>query len=66
LEGFTVDAQNEVLNFLPSRNGWTFANGLSGTFPVVTLPVIGTIASADAGDGTSGPRQSQLAFHDRL
>ena len=47
-------AQNEVLNFLPSRNGWPFPNDLSGTFPVVTLPVIGTIASADAGDGVCG------------
>ena len=45
----TVTAQNEVLNFLPSRNGWPFPNHLSGTFPVVTLPVIGTITSASAG-----------------
>lgn len=47
-------AQNEVPNFLPSRNGWPFPNGLSGTFPVVTLPVIGTITSADAGSGICG------------
>src|SRR5215475_1887296 len=47
-------AQNEVPGFLPSRNGWPFANNLSGNFPVVTLPVIGTIASGSAGNGVCG------------
>lgn len=47
-------AQNEVPGFLPSRNGWPFTNNLSGTYPAVTLPVIGTIASADAGNGICG------------
>lgn len=47
-------AQNKVPYFLPSRNGWPFANDLRGTFPVVTLPVIGTIASANAGNGICG------------
>lgn len=47
-------AQNEVPGFLPSRNGWPFPNNLSGTYPAVTLPVIGTIASANAGNGICG------------
>jgi hypothetical protein len=49
-----VAAQNEVPGFLPSRNGWPFPNDLSGTFPVVTLPVIGPIASGNAGNGICG------------
>jgi hypothetical protein len=41
----TVAAQNEVPGFLPSRNGWPFTNNLSGTYPAVTLPVIGFFAA---------------------
>jgi hypothetical protein len=52
--GFAVAAQNEVPGFLPSRNGWPFANDLRGNFPVVTLPVIGAIASGNAGNGVCG------------
>jgi hypothetical protein len=47
-------AQNEVPGFLPSRNGWPFANDLSGDYPAVTLPVIGTISSASASNGVCG------------
>ena len=47
-------AQNEVPGFLPSRNGWPLANDLSGNFPVVTLPVVGAIGSANAGNGVCG------------
>jgi hypothetical protein len=52
--GFAVAAQNEVPGFLPSRNGWPFANDLQGNFPVVTVPVIGTVASGNAGNGVCG------------
>src|SRR5215813_700938 len=47
-------SRNEVPNFRPSRNGWPFANDLSGTYPIVTLPVIGAIGSADVGKGVCG------------
>lgn len=47
-------AQNEVPGFLPSRNGWPFPNNLSGTYPIVTLPLIGPIASANASSGICG------------
>jgi len=49
-----MSAQGEVANFRPSRDGWPFPNALSGDYSVITLPVIGTIASQNAGTGVCG------------
>jgi hypothetical protein len=45
-----------VPGFLPSQNGFHFSNGYGAgtTYPVVTLPVVGTIVSGDAGNGLCG------------
>lgn len=49
-------AGEAVAGFLPSTSGLHFGNGYpDGTpYPILTLPVVGTIASGDAGDGLCG------------
>ena len=51
-----IIASNKVPNFLPSQSGFHFANAFEvGTnFPVITLPVVGTIISQDAAKGLCG------------
>ena len=51
-----MSAQNQVPNFLPSVNGWQFPNSgqLPGSYGVITLPVIGTVATNAAGKGICG------------
>src|SRR5690348_16032073 len=51
-----MSASNRVPGFLPSTAGFHFANEFDGDpgYPVVTLPVVGTIISGDAGNGLCG------------
>ena len=51
-----MSAANSVKNFRPSKNGFHFSNSYpSGTaYPAVTLPLLGTIVSGDAGNGLCG------------
>jgi hypothetical protein len=51
-----MSANNTVPNFLPSKSGLHFVNGFpAGTnYPVITLPVLGTLASQDASNGLCG------------
>ncbi len=49
-------AFTRVPGFLPSQSGFHFANNwpLDTVYPVVTLPIVGTIAGGDAGNGLCG------------
>ena len=49
-------AFTRVPEFLPSQSGFHFSNDWDPgtTYPVVTLPVVGTIVSGDAGNGLCG------------
>ena len=49
-------AFTRVPGFLPSQSGFHFSNSYpSGTsYPVVVLPVVGTIVAGDAGNGLCG------------
>jgi hypothetical protein len=49
-------AFTRVANFLPSTSGFHFSNSfpIGTVYPVVTLPIVGTIAGGDAGNGLCG------------
>jgi len=51
-----MSASNRVPGFLPSTNGLKFANHYDrgNNYPVITLPVVGTIVSHDAEKGLCG------------
>jgi hypothetical protein len=51
-----MSVQNQVPNFVPSVNGWNFPNSdkMPGSYGVITLPAIGTIATNAAGKGICG------------
>ena len=54
--GTNILAEAQVPDFLPSTSGFHFGNAYpDGTnYPIVTLPVVGTLISGDAGNGLCG------------